>query len=200
VNPLLEEALKVDPDIISADSWRLPSSNIDAFAARGELVKRYAWAIPNEEALNAIAEWSPIVEIGAGTGYWAYLLTLKGADLVAYDIAPGRNRWCDANLYFPVAIGGPEKASEHSDRTLFLCWPPYDDEMAERALLAYRGERLVYIGEWCGGCCANDRFFDLIETGWRLVREVRIPQWWGLHDSVFMYERNRDARKDVPRD
>ena len=61
MNPLLEEALKVDPDIISADSWRLPSSNIDAFAARRELVKRYAWAIPNDEALNAMAEWSPIV-------------------------------------------------------------------------------------------------------------------------------------------
>jgi hypothetical protein len=36
---------------------------------RADLVHKYAWAIPNEEAIATIAALSPIVELGAGTGY-----------------------------------------------------------------------------------------------------------------------------------
>lgn len=189
MNPLLEKALEADPGIVSLDWWRNPPE-VDAWGARKELVKRYAWAIPNEQALEAIAAWSPLVEIGAGTGYWARLLAERGADIIAYDIAPGKNHWCDSDLFFPVETGGPEKAGEHSDRTLFLCWPPYNSDMAYRALMAYQGHRLAYIGELEGGCCADDQFFGALCTDWRLVQDVRIPQWWGLNDALYLYERD----------
>lgn len=35
------------------------------------LVEKFAWAIPDNRSLRIIAEFSPIVEIGAGKGYWA---------------------------------------------------------------------------------------------------------------------------------
>lgn len=52
---------------------------------RAELVRRYAWAVPDAAAIAALAARSPLVEIGAGTGYWARLLAAAGADIIAYD-------------------------------------------------------------------------------------------------------------------
>ena len=61
---------------------------------RDELVKKYAWAVPTEASIEAIAALGPIVEVGAGTGYWAWLLRQVGATVEAYDVAPGDNHWC----------------------------------------------------------------------------------------------------------
>jgi hypothetical protein len=102
---------------------------VEAYKAREDARKRYAWAVPTDEALDAIAKLSPIVEIGAGTGYWAALLSTRGADVIAYDRAPGHHAnhyHGDSPLWFDVKAGGDSKAADHPDRTLFLCWPPYD--------------------------------------------------------------------------
>ncbi|KAJ0389913.1 hypothetical protein ATCC90586_010335 [Pythium insidiosum] len=47
---------------------------------------KYAWAIPDERALRIIKHFGPIVEMGAGTGYWGRLLELRGVDIVCYDL------------------------------------------------------------------------------------------------------------------
>ena len=56
---------------------------VSPFWARGILIKRYAFAIPSDEALDALADVSPLVEMGAGTGYWAYLLRKRHVDVQA---------------------------------------------------------------------------------------------------------------------
>ncbi|MBS1805580.1 MAG: hypothetical protein JST28_19625 [Acidobacteria bacterium] len=38
--------------------------------------------------MTAIARFAPIVEIGAGTGYWASLMRLGGVDILCYDKNP----------------------------------------------------------------------------------------------------------------
>lgn len=56
--------------------------------ARDRLVARYSWAIPNAAALRALAAAAPLIEIGAGNGYWAYLLRQLGVDILAFDANP----------------------------------------------------------------------------------------------------------------
>ena len=52
----------------------------------------YSWAMPSEEALRCIVRHSKmcagIVEVGAGTGFWAALLASRGVDVLAFDKAP----------------------------------------------------------------------------------------------------------------
>ncbi|GBG26251.1 Hypothetical Protein FCC1311_024722 [Hondaea fermentalgiana] len=48
----------------------------------------YAYAVPTRGALKEIVNLGSIVEVGAGTGYWAYHLRTMGANVVAADIAP----------------------------------------------------------------------------------------------------------------
>ncbi len=52
---------------------------------RDVFISRYGFSVPTDEALQLIASVSPqwVVEVGAGTGYWARLLNDVGVDVVA---------------------------------------------------------------------------------------------------------------------
>jgi hypothetical protein len=55
---------------------------------RDWLARLYAFAVPNQACLEELAKHTPIVEMGAGTGYWASQLKNMGVDVIAYDIKP----------------------------------------------------------------------------------------------------------------
>lgn len=60
-------------------------------ARRKDLAREYAWAIPAPRVLEWLVEQingRPVVESGAGTGYWAWQLSQLGVDIVAYDAKP----------------------------------------------------------------------------------------------------------------
>lgn len=48
----------------------------------------YAFAAPNEQALAALAGLAPVLEVGAGVGYWTHLLRDRGVTVVATDELP----------------------------------------------------------------------------------------------------------------
>lgn len=111
--------------------------------------------------------YSPIVEIGAGTGYWARLASQAGTDIVAHDADPEREP-----KYFPVKRGGPSMAQRHHRRTLLLCWPPRNEPMASECLSAYTGSTVIYIGE-PSGATADDTFHDMLECDWETVEQPK---------------------------
>ncbi len=159
-------------------------------AGRDALVKKYAWAIPTDDALDAIlATANELVEIGAGRGYWAHLLSERGATVHAYD----NGSWTmhsDVHPWHPVEHGGPEMVELHPDAAAFISWPPYDDPMAFDVARRLRpGQKLIYIGEDDGGCNGDDEFWGMIRDDFIKVRGVALPQWWGLHDWLTIYER-----------
>src|SRR5262245_27260787 len=57
-------------------------------ARRRELASTFSWAIPTETALAVLAKHAPLVECGAGMGYWTALLRSRGVDAIAYDLLP----------------------------------------------------------------------------------------------------------------
>lgn len=166
---------------------------VEVTAARNRACQEFAWAIPTAEAIAAIARHGPVVELGAGTGYWAALLKEAGVDVVCYDALPPDSKvnpyHQDAPRYHPIAPGGPEQLAGHSDRTLILCWPPYDDPMAYNALVAYKGETVIYIGEGQGGCTGDDRFHHRLARLYEPSTHVTLPTWPGIHDSLTVYRR-----------
>jgi hypothetical protein len=160
------------------------------FREREQGIREYAFAVPDEAAIQALVKLSPLVEFGAGTGYWAALLTAHGADVVAYDSALGVNDYFaqPIGVWFPVHhADGVEAVAQHGDRTLLMVWPPMDDAPT-RALTAYTGTRLAVVGEW-EGCTATSEFFAALEAGWDEQECLTIPQWWGLHDYLWVFKR-----------
>jgi len=126
------------------------------------LRRLYAWGLPTAEALDCIEQTfhssggEGLVEIGAGTGYWACLLRRRGIVVMPYDLHPchamepnghhkllGKVRTCDGKQDNPnapayvnppgfttVECGGPEAlegyASQRASYVLLLCWPPQE--------------------------------------------------------------------------
>lgn len=194
VNPYLDFVLSCDAQAEARGSTQgyLLDWPTNTWEAREKSVRRWAWAIPNEEVVRKIVALGPVVEVFAGTGYWASLVAAAGGDIVAYDKAPYANGWCDGSRHYEVTKKSARVAAKaHADRALMMCWPPYSDPSAAQALNAYKGDRFVYVGEFTGGCCASDGFFRLLEQQWDETDEVVIPQWWGSHDHAWFYKRRQ---------
>ena len=166
-----------------------------------ELRKKYSFAIPDETAIQMLVALSPIVEIGAGNGYWAKILSEKGADIIAYDTHPplhSKNYYFGKGCqYFDVFFGDACVSAQYPDRTLFLCWPPYNESMAEVALKNYTGNTLVYIGEDSWGCTGNKEFHEMREgKEWELVDGYQLCRWEGIYDRLFVYNRVNKTKKE----
>jgi hypothetical protein len=190
--------------------WGLPvglAQLLDLSERRRELVELFAWAVPTDEALEAIARYAPLVECGAGTGYWTALLQARGVDVVAYDLAPpgtaasNRDHRSRRTPWAAVRHGSAVSAvRRHPHRTLVLCWPPYDDDAASyEPLRAYRGEVVVYVGEQ-EGASGSVRFHRELRLNWTVVEQVELPRWPRLDDRLTVYRRNAVRRPQRQRD
>jgi hypothetical protein len=70
-----------------------------------------------------------------------------------------------------------------------LCWPPFKSDCAYRALRAFAGDSLVYVGDV--RFTAEAQFHRLLETEWQLHEQNEIPAWPGFDDYVYSYRRHR---------
>ena len=212
-NPYLVEAAAIgfgepDPVVIQSLAAAGDRAGLGRYIeqlqrARDTLAVRYAHAIPDETALDALAELAPLVELGAGTGYWASLLRRRGVDILAFDTCPPidtrhanpyhRNADAVGVCWTTVQPGGPEQAAAFPERTLFLCWPPNTD-MAEQALQQYAGPRLALIGaSGSSMVTATPAFCAALREMFALQAIVPIPHWYGLDDRLTVWVR-REAR------
>jgi hypothetical protein len=202
-NPLLELMTR-----LLGDPPRPPAPGLacvlDLPARRRELAASYAWAIPDQPALAELVALGPLVEAGAGTGYWAALIGARGGDVVAYDVAPpggpapnahhpGRHTWTDVRPGDSVTA-----VREHPDRTLFLCWPPYDDEAGYQAIRAYRGFVVAYVGD--ARATGTPRLHRELALNWTPDSTIGLPTWPGVADRLVIFRRNPVRRRLITRD
>jgi hypothetical protein len=164
---------------------------------RRRMVTRFSWAIPNLEALLSIGRVGPIIEVGAGQGYWAYELAKLEYGIVATDIAPERGGTSVAEAgkqWFPVqkmsaAAAVKKYAKTH---TLLTVWPAYNEDWTSKMLKAYHaagGAFVAYVGEGQGGCTADVDFHDFLEDAFFLFDEVDIPTYHDIGDRLTIWQR-----------
>lgn len=187
-NPYLEKVQENEyesDDILSTEGYRRRS---ESKHSRMDLVREYAWAIPNEDAIETVVEYSPIIEIGAGTGYWASLVDTMGGDIIATDDMSRADEY--VNSFYDVKEADASISSEYPNRTLFLCWPEYDDPMGHTALRNYSGDSVILVGEASDGCTGDRELYRELRDYWTQTDQVEIPSWYGIRDSLRVYERS----------
>lgn len=172
------------------DQW--PHNKPEPQINRHHLVAAYSWTITDPETVEFVATHAngSMVDPMAGTGYWAYLLGQLGIDVVCSDKAPGNNVYhSGSKLFVPIeTIEGSIAVARHPDRTLLLSWPPYDTSDGFDTLSAYKGRRVIFMGE-AGGCTGDEQLHDLLNLKWVVIGEHRPIQWYGLHDYVTVYRK-----------
>ncbi|MGW3152702.1 hypothetical protein [Streptomyces sp. NPDC001089] len=182
-----------DDAVLRPDSTSIPM--VDLGLSRTALCKRYAWSIvsPGDVRwMTEVLDGRPVVEVGAGTGYWAWQLEQAGVDVAAYDPHPAGedNGFCTGGLYTTVLRDDAAAVKHHQDRALLMVWPPYGGAHARHALATYEGDLLIYAGEPHGGCTADDGFYELLEAEWEPVSTSPAHvTWWGIHCRLASYQR-----------
>lgn len=177
-----------------------------------EWAEQYGWAVPDARALNIISRFGPIVEIGAGLGYWGSLLLKRGVDYVGYDTsktagnkeegAQNYKNWCT------IKKGGPEKLDLHPHHTLMLCYPDdYEvsrESLALKCLERYQGDTVVLIGELFGGTilenpwgrsCGGD-FQQELALAFHMVLRVPLPSQPLSMDCLTIWKRTPTIEVD----
>lgn len=188
------------------DSMEKPSRfGVSQFKDRGFCIKKYGFAIPTEDALFKVQKYAygnGLIELGAGTGYWASFLRriLCGDDqVIAIDPAPvgtGKSAYSFSKSWTWVDEGDHTaltRIPEAEKKALFMSWPDYDEDWPAQALEMYRGPTFIYIGEGSYGCTGNDRFHQILHKDWKMVDDEEIPQWPGIHDRLEFYQRKTEA-------
>jgi hypothetical protein len=187
-NPYLDFFCALPASFRRGSSW--PSAAAGAASTDGALLKaaiarHFAWAVPTAAVVDRIGRYARggVIEIGAGSGYWAWLLRQAGIDVLAFDHDPPAFTWT------AVASGdGREALVRSPQRALLLCWPPWASPMAFDALQAYGGACVVYVGEWMLGS-AEAGFFALLLARFEAVDAVALPQWHGRADGLSVWRR-----------
>lgn len=185
----------------------VPGGSAQLAYAQLVLQAAYSYAIPSPETLAWVSEFCdgrPVVEVGAGRGYWAAQLSGAGLAVDAFELEPPDRA---ENVSFPRAPGQADvwhfvdaldglRIASRSDCVLFLCWPPgWGNTMASEILEAFEGaggERLVYIGEPQGGRTGDDAFFDALSARWEPASsDASFVSWWNLADQAQAWTRAR---------
>jgi len=166
----------------------------------------YAYAVPNQAALVELEKHVPLVELGAGTGYWAGVLRTLGVDLIAMDKHPlvtaghlkshGKgNEYHGKTVPFSnVRLGVAATLAErqYAGRTLFLCYPPpVSDACSTEALKHYQGDKVLYVGEWDGDT-ATKKFQQTLVKDFDLVTRLgasEMANWPGTCYTLTVWKK-----------
>ena len=123
--------------------------------------------------LNKIKKYEPILEVGSGMGLNSKIMKLFGINVKATDIQKNKN------TYIPIekidAVSAVKKYKKH---TLFMCWPELESLFAYKTLKSYIGSYFIYLGEKDGYSCAENKFFDLLNTRWTPIYKKYTPAYY----------------------
>jgi hypothetical protein len=163
--------------------------HLDAFRIRDQFIARFGFAILTTQIIDAIKPYGPILEVGAGSGYWAKELHNAGIDVVATDSYSDKYCFTHGSYFTVERLTARRAIARYPSRSLLMVWPSYGAAWPYQALML-SGDIFIYVGEGEGGCTADDTFHTYIEKHFTLIKQTNIPQFPGIHDSLFIYRRN----------
>lgn len=132
------------------------------------------------------------LEIMAGSGMLAKALSDEGINVIATD----SKEWNIDDSWFDVekldAIGAINKYGKDIDYVI-CSWIPYQSHVGTQVIEWLRKNnpklKMIYIGEFDYGCCADDSFFNIsneIDNSYINNANKKFKRWAGLHDRIYL--------------
>lgn len=164
---------------------------------RDEIIQRQGFPLIAKNWIKPLSKWisdKRCLEIMAGKGVLSYALKQEGVNIIPTDNFSwenfiNNNTWCDVENI--DAIKAIEKYGKTID-IIIMSWC-YMDETGYKCLLKMREVnpncKMIYIGEWAGGCTASDSFFEsLTEIHDDSFEEISLlfPKWHTIHDNIYL--------------
>lgn len=140
--------------------------------------------LPTDTALDVLKEYSPIVDIGAGNGYWTEMINRAGGDCIAIEPDPElrEHEWCH------IEKGTHEVVKKYNDRNVLLCHPPGSLWIVD--LLDYMNDdqTLIFVGEWWRGQDGLKDFFDKLRVQYYITNTFEVVNWKTTTARGYVFE------------
>ncbi len=182
----LENRLQLETTMLIP--WFQPHMVYQLFFSK--MREKFCYSILTPETLKFLLEFSPLVEMGAGNGYNAWLLRQLGAEIEAIEAFPveeGRNWFFNTNSFglpgkrgrswTPITKGDAKDLEHFPDHALLMVWPPINS-MASDSLKHYKGSTIVLIANRKN--CGNTAFYKALTKDWHLVYSTESGGWSGF--------------------
>tara|TARA_R110000803_G_scaffold158426_2_gene222707 strand:- start:742 stop:1266 length:525 start_codon:yes stop_codon:yes gene_type:complete len=169
-----------------ADDWN------DQWRQRDAQIKESGFARIDQAVAESIAEYSPLIEIGAGSGKLAEMIAAQGGDIIATDDYSGDYPFGTGD-HFPVAnMDARDAVLAYPDRNVLCSWPSYSHNWFTDACKEIETDIfLIYIGEGEGGCTADEEFHPYLSQCFTHIQHIPMLQYYGIHDCCDVYKRNK---------
>jgi hypothetical protein len=167
------------------------------FRAREKFINRYGFAVLTRAAIEAMRPYAPLLEIGAGSGYWTYELRKYGVDCIATDTMNGQygffeengevtsRRWTHHYTHIEI-LNSVEAVRKYPNRNILTVWPDYDASWAADALDIFTGQVVIYMGEGYGNATADDRFHELLDNRFGDHEVIPMPHFESSYDRALL--------------
>lgn len=175
IKELLSTGLINDSLLVEMDSCRNFSGNIEKFpvffTARDFYVHNFGFSLLNKKFINDLSfhlEGKKVIDVCAGSGFLASQLQINDIKITAVDQHnPTQNHYGFqkefTSIYQDNSIEYLKSVGKSFD-SVIMSWPDYNSPFATEILQQmHPGQELIYIGESCGGCTADDSFWELLD-------------------------------------
>lgn len=200
--PVLKPLLPFDsyPDLkgyspLSVDALRM-------WFGREKFIELYGFVLVTEECLAALVAQTKgkrVLDVGSGCGFLAFALEEQGVEVTALDMEDpkvGTSSFGFKQVWKLDVVSAFQPEMAHAYDVVILSWPGSGTVAADVARALLPGQILLYMGEWRGGCTAEEGFFELLDgSDWELLEpESRSLNMYhyrfqGLKDRWHVYRR-----------
>jgi hypothetical protein len=160
--------------------------------ARKAFVRTWGFAIPCREALEAVRRLGPLLEIGAGSGYWSAMLAAAGHDVVATDIGAGMSTYgTEVGSQARVErLSAADAIVAYPERDVFCSWPAAGEGWATDALkLVQPGRAIALVLDDRPGITGDESLRLFLTDQCEPIGAIAIPQFPGVRDRLHLYRR-----------
>lgn len=193
--PLVGQSRPPQPEEAVQVAGMLGPRDLHTRPDRHDLIRWFARSVPTPADLTWLRDrlaGRGLLEVGAGTGYWAWQLAQLGVDVLAVDrVPPDANPDVDRPRPFhPLTLeDAATAAARHPQRVLMLAWPPMEEPMDLEALTAYRGDTVITVGE-LSPATGTDAGRDHLREHWTPYdRAPRHVVFGGMFDRLLIWAR-----------
>lgn len=169
---------------------------------------RYAEYVPGDTAIETLVDMSPLVEVGAGAGYWSFVINNNGGRCSPTDLYPQSAsnppetsilateserddrliNLCNTVWEQPDEKDAVTAIQENEDRPVLLCHPSGATRWSERVLDAVDAQPLIFVGQWFPGMDATPRFFERL-LSWELTDTFPVFDTAGGHARGYIFSK-----------
>lgn len=173
-------------DILRSE-YLFPVTQDSNFSTRMKFISTYGFILLHNKLLTQLANFlygKKVADIGSGSGYLSLRLLELGVNITAIDNHSSRPDYFKTIWKHDINQDATKMDLDSYD-VIILAWPEMDDTAFKIAQQIKPHQQLIFQGEGCGGCTANDNFFNYIEKFFKqeeLFSDTHLS-FFGIHDS-----------------